>query len=482
MLLRDGGVVADSKAHIAAKDLTYRGRGSGRTLQQVFADDTIGPPEAFLEVPEVQLGTADVSIDRYISREWHAAEVDKVWRKTWQVACRLEEIPAVGDYVVYDVVDDSVIVVRTAPDEIRAYYNACLHRGNALCLDAGNVREFRCPFHGFTWSLQGQLQRIPSQWDFQHIAAEEFCLPQAQVGEWGGFVFINMDPDCESLVDYLEILPAHLDGFRFDKRYIDLHVSMVVPCNWKVAQEAFIEGYHVAETHYEKDSEGNVDPDGIGAYTDDVMMQYDVWPNSRHVTRMTLASGVPSQHVIQHERSEQHIVDMMLRHLPDADRPKLAPGQKARPVLAEYNRQALGVRYGVDLAKHSDADMLDQVQYTLFPNFTFWPTLFGPLLYRFRPAGDNPDEALFEVYMLHPVPEDGRDYEVAKEIRLEPGADWSSVRELGGYGPILDQDTPNMRRLTKGLKTSRKPGATLANYQENRIRHFHKILDEYMGR
>jgi phenylpropionate dioxygenase-like ring-hydroxylating dioxygenase large terminal subunit len=474
-------VKQQSKRNIAARDMTYRAQGGGRTLQEVFDDDAVPPPASFRERPEMELGSADISIDRYVSQAWHEAEVDKVWRRTWQVACREEEIPEVGDYVVYDIVHDSVIVVRTGPDEIRAYFNACLHRGNALCLDAGHVEQFRCPYHGFTWSLDGKLRRIMSDWDFQHVPTEEFSLPQARVGRWGGFVFVNLDPDCESLEDYLEILPAHLDEWRFDARYIHLHVSMVVPCNWKVAQEAFIEGYHVAETHYQKEPDGNVDPDGIGAYTDDVMMQYDVWPESRHVTRMTLASAVPSQHVVHHRRSEQHIVDTMLRHLPESERPKLEPGEKARPVLAEFHRKMLGLSYGVDLSAHSDTGMLDQVQYTLFPNFTFWPTLFGPLLYRFRPAGDSADEAIMEVYLLYPVPEDGRPYQTARELVLPPGSSWSSVEELGGYGPILDQDTPNMVRMTKGLKTTRKPGVTLANYQEKRIRHFHRTLDEYLA-
>jgi len=469
-------------AEIKADDITFNDKGPGPSLQEILDDDVVPAPAPFRETPEMDLGTNDVSVERYTSRAWHEAEVDKVWRKTWQVACRAEEIPNVGDYVVYDIVDDSLIVVRTSETEIRAYYNACLHRGNALCLETGSVKKLRCPFHGFTWSLDGELRHIPSQWDFKHVPKERFSLPQAKVGEWGGFVFVNLDPDCSSLQDYLEILPAHLDEWRFDARYIHLHVSMVVPCNWKVAQEAFIEGYHVAETHYDKDNNGNVDPDGIAAFTDDVRIQYDIWPESRHVTRMSMASGVASQYVVHHGRSQQHIIDTMLRNVPEAERPQLAEGEQARPALAQYNRKALGARYGVDLSNNSDTDMLDQVQYTLFPNFTFWPTLFGPLLYRFRPAGNNPDEALFEVFMLHPVPEDGRAYETAKEIRLERGSAWASVPELGVYGPVLDQDTPNMYRMTKGLKTTRKPGVTLGNYQENRIRHFHHTLDEYMAR
>ncbi|TDI61067.1 MAG: aromatic ring-hydroxylating dioxygenase subunit alpha, partial [Alphaproteobacteria bacterium] len=361
------------------------------------------------------------------------------------------------------------------------YFNACLHRGNALCLEDGHAKEFRCPFHGFTWSIQGKLEYIRSDWDFQHVNKSEYDLPEAKVGFWGGFVFINMDPDCGSLEEYLEIIPDHLDGFNFDQRYKAIHVSKVMPCNWKICQEAFIEGYHVAETHYEHAADGGVDPDGIGAFTDDVMMQYDVWPQSKHVTRMILATCVASQHVRAHGRSEQHIIDTMLGYLPEDQRPQLKEGELARPALADHGRKTLGATYGVDLSKHSDTDVLDQVEYTLFPNFTFWPTLFAPLLYRFRPNGNNVDECLMEVYMLHPIPTDGRDYETCDEIKLQPDDTWSSVPELGGYGPILDQDTPNMIRMTKGLKTTRKPGVTFANYQENRLRQFHGVLDDYVS-
>jgi phenylpropionate dioxygenase-like ring-hydroxylating dioxygenase large terminal subunit len=466
---------------VAAEDLNYQNHVPGIPVQQLFDDDLIEPPAAFREDSRVAMGSADLSIERYVSRDWHDREVEKVWRKTWQVACRLEEIPEIGDYIVYDIVDDSLIVVRTAADEIRAYYNACLHRGNALCLDPGHAKAFRCPFHGFTWSLAGELVHIPSQWDFEHVSKEKFSLPEAKVDQWGGFVFINLDPDCAPLADYLEILPAHLDSFDFEHRYKAIHVSKVMPCNWKIAQEAFIEGYHVAETHYEKDHNGNVDPNGIAAITDDVNMQYDVWPDSRHVTRMTLASGVQSHYILGHGKPDQHVIDTMLAHIPAGERPQIEPGKSARNALADYNREALGKRYGVDLSEASDTNVLDQVQYTLFPNFTFWPTLFAPLLYRFRPWGNNPDESLMEVYMLYPIPEDGRDYAPMPERRLGLDEDWSCVEELGGYGPILDQDTPNMRRMTKGLKATRKRGITLGNYQEARIRHFHRTLEEYLN-
>ena len=98
--------------------------------------------------------------------------------------------------------------------EIKAYYNACLHRGRQLKDYDGRCTEFRCPFHGFTWALDGALARSPRRWDFPHVDDAEFALPEAKVGTWGGFVFINPDPDAEPLEDFLGDLPEHFDALE----------------------------------------------------------------------------------------------------------------------------------------------------------------------------------------------------------------------------------------------------------------------------
>lgn len=456
--------------------------GPGESVQSVISKDTHQAAEHYRTASFVDMGTQDISIDRYTSREWHELEKEKLWKKTWQVACRVEDIPEVGNTYVYDICDDSVILVRTAENTIKAYVNACLHRGNALCLeDETHKTEFRCPYHGYTWSLEGELKFIPGQWDFEHINKKEFCLPEVKMDIWGGFVFINLDDDCAPLMDYLEILPDHFSGEEFESRYKAIHVSQVVPCNWKVVLEAFIEGYHVAETHYNKDENNMPSADGIAAFSADTKVQYDVWPESKHINRLLLLDGVSSQYVA-HKVDEQKIVDMMLHRLPKEMRPVLKEGERARDVIADFNRKALSELYGVDFSEASTFDMLDQAQYNIFPNFTIWPTPFAPLCYRFRPWNDSQDEALFELWFLHPIPQDGRDYQVAAEHRLAPDELWASREELGPYGPIVDQDIPNLGRLTKGLKATRKPGVTLGQYQESRIRHFENTLDEYLAK
>ena len=121
--------------------------------------------------------------------------------KTWQMACRLEEIPNVGDFQIYEIIDQSVLVVRSESDRVQAFYNSCLHRGRKLATQPGHKAEFRCPFHGFCWQLNGDFKESPSPWDYQHLTDEMLQLPELQVGTWGGFVFVNFDVSAKPLME-----------------------------------------------------------------------------------------------------------------------------------------------------------------------------------------------------------------------------------------------------------------------------------------
>src|SRR5580658_7116993 len=101
-------------------------------------------------------GLVVIPTEAYLSEQYARAEKDKLWSKVWQIACRIEELPKVGDYVTYDILDESIIVVRSAPERISAYYNVCQHRGRRLLDGRGQTRQIRCPFHGWMWNLDGK--------------------------------------------------------------------------------------------------------------------------------------------------------------------------------------------------------------------------------------------------------------------------------------------------------------------------------------
>ena len=447
-------------------------RRPGPSVQEVFATDT-NPAPAVLrsESPAQGQSDADVPIDRYFSKAWHDREVEKIWRKTWQLACRLEHIPNVGDHIVYNIVHDSLIVVRTGPDEIRAYVNSCLHRGTMLRDHGGCVKQFRCPFHGFTWNLDGKLTVIPGQWGFPHVDKAAMNLPEARVGVWGGFVLINFDADAEPLDSYLENLPAHFATFNLEDRYVAAHVGKIMPCNWKLAMEAFVEAYHVAFAH----------PQVLGYYGD-TNTQYDVWPGVRHVSRMISVQGVPSPAL--KGVSPERVIEEMRRDVPFfAGKPiEVGPGETARGKLAERARAKISRSIGRDLSGLSDTESLDLIEYMLFPNMVPWGGQALPITYRFRPNGDDPESSLMEIMFLFSKTPDGSHPAPATMTMLGPDQKWADAPELGSAAMVADQDTDNLMRIQKGLRASKKPGVTLARYQESRIRHFHATLDNYMAR
>ena len=144
---------------IAARDPSY-------SFQELLDRESVPVPDALRDSTETYLGSEDLDISRWTSREFFDREVEKVWRKTWQMACRESQVREAGDYFVYDIVNDSILITRSESGELRAYYNSCLHRGRVLKRGAGNSSEFRCPFHGWTWNLDGEFQGAPCQWDF----------------------------------------------------------------------------------------------------------------------------------------------------------------------------------------------------------------------------------------------------------------------------------------------------------------------------
>ncbi len=442
------------------------------SVQDVFLRDRNPPPASLLEEsPSTILDVTDLSTERYFDKTWHDREVDKIWRKTWQMVCRVEELQSVGDHVVYDIVHDSLIVVRSAPGEIRAYINSCLHRGTLLRTEGGCVNKFRCPFHGFTWSLAGKLTEVPGEWDFAHIRDRNFDLPQAKVGTWGGFVFINLDPECESLESYLEILPAHFAAFDLEGRWKAAHVAKIMPCNWKLALEAFIESYHVPCAHSQ-----------VMAYYGDTNTQYDVWPGVRHVSRMISMQGIPSPSL--GPISPRMTIEHMQRDMPFfGGRPIVLEGDDTpRAKLAERAREKISRSTGRDMSALSDSESLDLIEYLMFPNMVPWGGQTVPVCYRFRPNGDNPEQSIMEIMFLFSKNADGSHPEPAQITWLGLDDKWTDAKELGASGMVADQDTDNLKRIQRGLRASKKPGVTLANYQESRIRHYHQTLDAYMAR
>jgi hypothetical protein len=144
-------------------------------------------------------------------------------------------------------------------------------------------------------------------------------------------------------------------------------------------------------------------------------------------------------------------------------------------------REQVGSELGVDLADCSDSLLLDSIEYHMFPNMFFFPGILIPMTYRFRPLGDDIDQCIFDLLILEPLPAGAPHPEPPEPISLTVEQSYTEVEELKWLAPVYDQDTGNLEMQTRGLKSSRKPGITLGNYQEARIRRLHMTLDEFIS-
>jgi phenylpropionate dioxygenase-like ring-hydroxylating dioxygenase large terminal subunit len=441
-------------------------RSPGISYQELLDADTHPVPDVLrLESPRF-LGDADISKDRYTSRAWHRREVERLWKRVWQFACREEHIPNAGDYIVYDIAELSFVVVRTATGDIKCYPNACLHRGRRLKDQDGHCSELRCNFHGFAWALDGALADVPAAWDFPHVEErreDDFHLPECQVATWAGFVFINPDPDAAPFEEMVRGLAEQFEVWDLGDRYVEAHVSKVIHANWKITQEAFCEAYHVNATHPQ-----------ILPYLGDTNSQVDVWD---WCARVITPGGTPSP-LIDWTPDENEILRSMLDVRIDQESPiTLAEGQTARAAAAAAARERWRPVVGDRVDGMSDAEMMDSLDYTLFPNFHPWGA-FNRIVYRFRPNGDDHRSSIMECFFLSPYT--GERPPPAKEHRLRDDETWTDAPELGMLAKVFNQDLFNMEKVQLGLETSFKPGITLANYQESKVRWLHHLLGQFV--
>ena len=450
-----------------------KARASGPSVADTLISDRYQPPPPLLDSHYEFLGDKDISFDRYISEEFFQREMQAMWPKAWQWACREEHVPDVGDTYVYDIGPYSIIVVRSSDETIEAFLNSCTHRGTRLLAGEGSGYSpaFTCPFHGWSWELDGSIRNIPARWDFPHVCHQKHDLQRVNCDLWGGFVFVNIDPDAKPLSEYLDVLPEHFLHFPLNRRRIKLHVQKILPANWKAAQEAFMEAYHNFETH-DSPNGGNTQYDIFGKYV------------SRFIHNIVNYSpealdDYPGEKWRNPPTSEDDQLAFLGAYGIDYD--SVPEGETARAIVADALRWHLGQTLGIDLSEVSESLMLDSIEYHLFPNMFFFPGINIPMVYRFRPNGSDVDSTIFDLLIMEPLAEGVDHPQPPDPIKLSVEQSYTQVEGISWLGPIYDEDTGNLAMQTQGFKTSRKPGLTLGNYQEARIRRVHLTLDEFMS-
>ena len=336
-----------------------------------------------------------------------------LWPRVWQVACREEEIPNSGDFLEYTIGDQSILVVRSDHEDIGAFFNACPHRGTRLASGVGSfaTSQIRCRYHGWRWSFEGEIAEVVDRHNFPEAMTDDLvCLGEVQVGRWGGFVFVNMDPNCEPFESFLGDIPDRFATYRFHNLRFRSYRTILFECNWKTAVDAFNESYHPQALHPQMLSWFN---DTLFTY--EQLGQHSCYyvPEERHrEAGPSPRLGISKEDVDPAEVLAER-VDAVAGLFPREDQAVLEdlkkngppPGKTVGKVFDELRLNAMR-RSGIDVEGLTDKDLRGSGTIHLFPNLLGPITHGNATLYRARPNGLDPDSTLLDYWALEWVPPD----------------------------------------------------------------------------
>jgi len=412
-----------------------------------------------------------IPVERYYDPEFFELEHQHLWPKVWQMACRLEEIPNVGDYVEYSILEKSVIVVRTK-DGVKAFHNACRHRGVRLVNGPGNCASqgLVCPFHGWRWNSEGENTFVFGREIFSEelLDRAEIDLAPCRVELWGGCAFVNFDENARPLLECLGPVSTRMNARNVDKLKMDWWYATILPTNWKLAMEAFMEGYHVMQTHpqlhvlspgsgYGPDADGHMPlPGNDGSEVFDRGVDF----------MASLSEGMAG---MVHE-TEMAVIEKM-REGPAPDEPMEALQEFFLRANDEVTKD--GMARGApmfDVNKTNVEHPFANVEF-MFPHYFLLPSIAAMSSYRCRPL--TPETCYFEIWSLVLRPED-EEYETPTEAIFLP---YNSP----DYPEIPRQDYSNLPRQQLGLHAGNFKHMRLGKDQEGMISNYQRLIDGYLA-
>ncbi len=400
---------------------------------------------------------------RYFDPDFFQMEAELLWPRVWQMACRLEEIPAANDFVEYEFLDQSIMVLRTADLGVRAFQNACRHRGVRVIQGRGTCPNgFTCPFHGWCYGLDGRNTHVPAAKTFteHNLQPDDINLIPVRCEVWGGCAWINLDDDAPPLRQCIEPAATTLDAWKVESLRTELWFACRLPVNWKLAEEAFVEMYHVVQTHpqlviptrYGSRNDAAFDPDAFI----DADIQY-LRTMSEGMAGMVHANDV---HVAEGLRATT---------LPaDPTQARATWNRTLNDAVVSWHRNR-----GADIPDLNELDArgLNETFYACFPHYFVLPMYSSASSYRFRPLA--PEETLMEIWSLTRFPEG------EEPGKPTPPEVWEC--DDPRWPPIPAQDFSNLPRQQRGLHAKGFEYMRLSSGLEGHISNFERTIDGYLA-
>jgi phenylpropionate dioxygenase-like ring-hydroxylating dioxygenase large terminal subunit len=436
-----------------------------------------------------------ISVGRYIDPVFARLEHERLWSRVWQAAARLDEIPHVGDYTTYEIGDQSVVVVRVDESTVKAYHNACPHRGTALAQPgcghfAGS--RIQCPFHGWRWDLAGNNQFVLERQEFRggQLRDSDVALRTVHVALFAGFVFVNFDPHPQPFDEFIAPVRALTEGLAIDQMHHYWWKSIPIPANWKVAQEAFFEAFHVPATHPQLEKGG---AEVIMGKRDDAEfthrnVSYEVYPHGHG--RFFGGKKTPmAGHVNESKGNLLEEMAARLKLLVDGmdamvlqDDVDVLLSLRGKPIPegSSLGGEYMKALYATAAAqKRPMPAAVPEIlgmwggEIFIFPNLMILPQAGNAMIYRVRPNGFDPDTCNFEIWSTRTLP----------AAVKPPRPTLEHVTDLKDPEQVLlipRQDLGNIPRMQKGLHSRGMRQTWLAVNQEKLILNMHQELDRYL--
>lgn len=419
------------------------------------------------------LGNGRIDNRRFAGEADTELEWRRLWRRVWNPGPREEELAAAGDFVVHELGKESLLFVRGDDGSVRGFYNVCQHRGNLLVSDRsrGNARFFQCGFHAWSYNLDGGIKGIPQAGTFPCAERDRSCgeldLEPITVDSWGGFLWFHLDPNPEQgLLDFLGDIPAHLAPYRMEDMRILEYKSFLWDANWKVAADAFNESYHFRGLHPQ-----------MLKWSDEVARIELLGLHSRMINQYGTTSspyGGDTVHEELREWMRYYGID------PDAYRGKAEDVWRAKVEHSRNLPPDSGLTAPYDAM--TDDQLSGVYHYFIFPGFALNMFPEGVNAFRYRPHPTNPRKMYYDLIMLVHYPRGQSltwEHKVYDEpVRYEDIVDAPISRIVTD---VLQQDADNVAINQRGLASDGFRGMYLGD-QELRLRHFHQVLDRYLGR
>ncbi len=433
--------------------------------------------------------------DRYVSRAYAEREWGRLWSETWLFAGLEQDVTSAGDYFVFEIGHESILVSRADDGRLGAFYNVCQHRGNRLVhSERGQADGFRCAYHAWTYNADGTIRSIPDRNKFHlGLPCQQTSLKKLHVAVWEGLIFVSMADTPPSLETFLGPVVDLLAPYRFRDMLITEDQTVHHYCNWKTIIDNFSELYHVDYIHPQHQR-----------FVDCCNDQVDLFPYG-HTGVIVEGATVNPRYPVPVEPTDILTEQLKNLDLDPADFNNRVPDIRR---AVQLRKREIGPARGYDYARFSDEQLSDIWQFNLFPNVIMSFTPESCWILRPRPHPADPQQCYFDKITLTLFPDSalqaaaaangksgiapgGREHEVT---HFMPGRDAKAdytrpERDVFDHHAILsgeksmtitiDQDIELLGGVQAGMRSKGFDRVWL-NDDEIRVQHFHNALDDLM--